>query len=275
MRTHTDPAIGLIGQLLVLGALAASVGLGAAGWLVGVGCGAVTSVLLARALVRHGRDRLGPADWVTLARVTLAAGVAALTADVLLAGSLRADGPLAGSVLASLSARVPASTVPAVVVLTVVALVLDGVDGQVARRTRTVSTLGGTFDGEADAFLILVLSAYVAPSAGAWVLVIGVARYGFLAAGWVLPWMLRTLPHRYWRKVVTAVVGVSLVSAVPDVLPPGLTAAALAVSLALIVESFGRDVVWLWQRRQGDQIPATPSLALEAADLGFGVATDG
>ncbi|HEY3437739.1 MAG TPA: CDP-alcohol phosphatidyltransferase family protein, partial [Actinotalea sp.] len=156
-----------------------------------------------------------------------------------------------------------------------VALVLDGVDGQVARRTRTVSTLGGIFDGEADAFLILVLSAYVAPSVGAWVLVIGVARYAFLAAGWVLPWMLRTLPPRYWRKVVTAVVGVSLVSAVPDVLPPGLTAAALAVSLALIVESFGRDVVWLWQRRQGDQIPTTPSPALEAADLGFGVATDG
>ena len=35
---------------------------------------------------------------------------------------------------------------------------------------------------EVDAFLILVLSVYVAQSLGAWVLAIGLARYVFVAA---------------------------------------------------------------------------------------------
>jgi len=133
--------------------------------------------------------------------------------------------------------------------LTVVALVLDAVDGWVARRTETESTLGGLFDGEVDAFLILVLSVYVARSAGAWVLAIGLARYAFLVAGWLLPWMGGTLPPRYWRKVVAATAGVTLTLAVPEVLPLLLTNALLAVSLGLLAESFGRDVGWLWRRR--------------------------
>jgi phosphatidylglycerophosphate synthase len=135
------------------------------------------------------------------------------------------------------------------VALTVVALVLDAVDGWVARHTETESTLGGLFDGEVDAFLMVVLSVYVARSTGAWVLAIGAARYAFLVAGWLLPWMRSTLPPRYWRKVVATTAGVALTFAVPDVLPRFLTNALLAVSLGLLAESFGRDVGWLWRRR--------------------------
>ena len=76
------------------------------------------------------------------------------------------------------------------VALAAVALVLDAVDGWVARRTGTVSALGARFDMEVDAFLILVLSGVrrrdVRPW---WVLAIGAARYAFVAAGWLLPWM--------------------------------------------------------------------------------------
>ena len=135
------------------------------------------------------------------------------------------------------------------VTLTVVALVLDAVDGWVARRTGTASPLGAHFDGEVDAFLILVLSVYVARSAGAWVLAIGAARYAFLAAGWLLPWMREPLPPRYWRKVVAATQGIVLAIAAADVLPLALTQAALVVALALLAESFGRDVWWLWSHR--------------------------
>ena len=130
--------------------------------------------------------------------------------------------------------------------LAAVALVLDAVDGWVARRTRTTATLGARFDGEVDAFLILVLSVYVARSAGAWVLAIGAARYAFLVAGWLLPWMRAPLPPRYWRKVVAATQGIVLTVAAADVLPPALTRAALVGALALLAESFGRDVWWLW-----------------------------
>ncbi len=228
---HAGPAAGLLAQVALLGALAGTVGLSSVGWAVGIACGVVTNSLLARGLDRYGADRLGPADWVTLARVTLAGGVAALTAD---------------------SFGQPAA-VTTVVALAVVALVLDALDGWVARRTHTESALGARFDGEADAFLMLVLSVYVAPSLGVWVLAIGAARYAFLAAGWLLPWMRAALPPRYWRKVAAATQGVALTIAAADVLPWALTNAVLAVSLALLVESFGRDVVWLWHHRRAER----------------------
>jgi phosphatidylglycerophosphate synthase len=189
---------------------------------------------LARGLSHYRSDRLSPADWVTLARATLAVGVAVLVAH-------------------SFEQAVPATLL---VSLAVIALGLDAVDGWVARRTRTTARLGAHFDAEVDAFLILVLSVYVARPAGAWVLAIGAARYAFLAAGWVLPWMRKPLPPRYWRKVVAATQGVVLTIAAADVLPPALTQAILVAALALLAESFGRDVWWLWRTRHATHAPA-------------------
>src|SRR3954469_15295574 len=231
---QAGPATGLIAQVLLLAAFA-----GRTGWVVGVACGVVTNAALGRGLARYRINRLGPADWVTLARATLAVGVAALTAD-------------------SFDEPVP---VALLVMLAAVALVLDAVDGWVARRTRTAAALGARFDAEVDAFLILVLSVYVARSAGVWVLTIGAARYAFLAAGWVLPWMREPLPPRYWRKVVAATQGIVLTVAAAHVLPPAVTSAALVAALVLLAESFGRDVLWLRSHR-----PATESRAAADAD---------
>jgi phosphatidylglycerophosphate synthase len=221
------PVTGVIAQVTMGAALAATVGLTEAGWVVGVTCGVIMNAALARGVLRYRPQRLGPADWVTLARATLAVGVAALVADSF-------DEPAHVAMLVTLSA---------------VALVLDAVDGWVARRSKTASKLGARFDGEVDAFLILVLSVYVASSLGAWVLAIGAARYAFFAAGWLLPWMREQLPPRYWRKVVAAIQGVVLTIAAADVLPHALTQAALVGALALLGESFGRDVWWLWAHR--------------------------
>jgi phosphatidylglycerophosphate synthase len=229
LRTvQAGPVTGLLGQVLLLAALAGSVGLNGAGWVLGVTAAVIASAALARGLSRHRHGRLGPADWVTLTRGSLAVGVAALVADSF-------DQPAPVAVL---------------VTLTVVALALDAVDGWIVRRSGTATTLGAHFDAEVDAFLILVLSVYVARSAGAWVLAIGAARYAFLAAGWLLPWMREQLPPRYWRKVVAATQGMTLALAAADVLPPALTRVALVAALALLAESFGRDALWLWSHRQ-------------------------
>jgi phosphatidylglycerophosphate synthase len=229
------PVTGVIAQVLMGAALAGTVGLSGAGWVVGVTCGVIMNAALARGILRYRPDRLGPADWVTLARATLAVGVAALVADSF-------DEP---------------AQVTMVVTLSAVALALDAVDGWVARRSKTASKLGARFDGEVDAFLILVLSVYLARSSGAWVLAIGAARYAFLAAGWLLPWMREPLPPRYWRKVVAATQGVVLTVAAAEVLPLALTQAALVGALALLGESFGRDVWWLWNHRHTSQSHAT------------------
>ncbi len=231
------PAAGLAAQIVLLVVVAETAGLGRAGWVAGAASGLLADSALARALLRDLSQRLGPAGWVTLARATLAVGVAALTAD----------------------SFTGAAHVAPLVALAAAALALDYVDGQVARRTGTESPLGARMDGEVDAFLILVLSVYVAPSAGAWVLAIGAARYAFLAAGWLFPWMRTPLPRRDWRKVVAATQGIALTVAAAGVLPLALTRAGLAVALALLAESFGRDVWWLWRRRRAwipEEVPA-------------------
>lgn len=224
-------AVGSAVLVALLAALGTSVGLSEAGWVVGLTCGFVLNAAIARC----GHAELGPADLVTGTRAILACGVAALVAD-------------------SFFQR---SAVPTLVALTVVALVLDAVDGWVARRTRTVSMFGARFDGEVDAFLILVLSVYVAHAVAEWVLAIGAARYAFAVAGWGLPWLRGQLPPRYWRKVVAATQGVVLTFAAASVAPRSLTYAALAVALALLTESFGRDVLWLWRHRVAERAQLT------------------
>jgi phosphatidylglycerophosphate synthase len=226
------PATGLALQVSLIAAIAGAaalsgVGLNVSGWVVGIACGAITNVALAHGLARHRVNRMSPADWVTLARATLAVGVAALVAASF-------GQPVQVTILLSLAT---------------VALVLDAVDGWVARHTSTEGTLGAWFDGEVDAFLILVLSVYVARAAGSWVLAIGAARYVFLAAGWPLGWMRATLPPRPWRRVVCALQGIVLVVVAAGVLPAVLGRVALAGALALLGESFGRDVWWLWGHR--------------------------
>ena len=225
LGAQRGPLAGVCGMLSLLAVLARTVGLGDAGWLVGLATGLTLNVALARALRRDPSARLGPAGWVTLIRATLAVGVAALTA-------------------AAFERSVAVATL---VTLASISLALDFVDGWVARRTATESALGAKLDGEVDAFLILALSVEVAPSAGAWVLAIGLMRYAFLAAGWVLPWMRAPLPRRDWRKTVTASQGVALVIAAAGVAPSGLIRVLLAVALVMLVESFGRDVWWLWR----------------------------
>jgi phosphatidylglycerophosphate synthase len=224
---RVGPATGLIAQVLLLAVLAGTGGLGAVGWIAGSACAFTMATALALALARDPGGRLGPASWVTLARATLAVGVAALAAD-----SFTHDTPVA-----------------LLVTLAAVALVLDFVDGWVARRTGTATALGARFDGEVDAFLILALSVYVAPACGAWVLAIGVARYLFLAGEWLLPWMRATLPPRRWRKVVAALQGIVLTVAAAEVLPLGLTQAILLAALVLLAASMGECVWWLWRRR--------------------------
>jgi phosphatidylglycerophosphate synthase len=225
------PVLGMIAQVALLALLNAAVGLDPAAWATGVAYGLVTNVTLARALERSGSTALMHANRVTLTRATLVGGVAALTAG-------------------SFGHPVPVATL---VWLTVPALLLDGVDGWVARRTGTVSALGARFDMEVDAFLILVLCVYLVRDLGGWVLVIGAMRYAFVAAGWLLPWMRASLPPRFWRKVVAAVQGIMLAVAAADLLPRWAAQAVVGAALALLVESFGHDIWWLWRHRH----PAT------------------
>ncbi|MGW5501119.1 CDP-alcohol phosphatidyltransferase family protein [Streptomyces rochei] len=221
-----ETAVGAAAQLLLLTLLATAVGMGTAGWLTGLAFALASWAVLSRALHRSRLPSFGPANRVTLGRTVLVGGVTALVAD-------------------SFSEAPPVSLL---VGLTAVALLLDGVDGKVARRTGTCSPLGARFDMEVDAFLILVLSVYVATDLGPWVLLIGGMRYVFVAAARVWPWLTAPLPPSTARKTVAALQGVLLLVAGAHLLPRPANAGVVVLALGLLVWSFGRDVVWLWRR---------------------------
>lgn len=216
----------------------------ASGWFAVVAYLAVSNALLVRGLQRRRAERFGPANMVTSVRSALV-------------------GVITGLVVASLTDPIP---VALLVGLVVPALALDAVDGWVARRSGSASELGARFDMEVDAFLLLVLSVYVAPAVGYWALAIGALRYAFVVAGWVLPWMRAALPSRYWRKVVTAYAGVALAAAAGG-LPPGADGLLVGLALALLLESFARDTVWLVRRRLTPR-PVRATAAARAESVG-------
>ena len=232
--------LGMPATATLLGVVSATAGLGVAGWIAGLATGAAATALIATARARSDQPAMLPADWVTLTRALLIAGVAGLVAD---------------------SFGRPES-ITALVTLSIVALALDAVDGQVARRTGTANPVGGRLDGEVDAFLILVLSIAVSQVYGSWVLVIGAARYALLLAGWLIPWLAAPLPPRYWRKVVAAVQGIVLTVAISGQLSRLAGMIAVAAALLLLAESFGRDVIWLYRTGAGPRTRLALRLAI-------------
>ncbi|MDT6984002.1 CDP-alcohol phosphatidyltransferase family protein [Streptomyces lusitanus] len=218
-----ETALGAGVQILLLALIGTAIGMGPAGWVTGLAFAIATWAVLSRALHRAGSRTFGPANRVTLGRATLVGGVTALVAD-----SFQDSPP-----------------VSLFVGLTAVALILDGVDGKVARRTGTSTPLGARFDMEVDAFLILVLSVYVSMAMGPWVLLIGAMRYVFVAAARVWPWLTAPLPPSTARKTVAALQGVLLLVAASALLPHVVNVGVVALALGLLVWSFGRDVLWL------------------------------
>ena len=198
--------------------------------------GAVVAYLGVAAVVYRawpGRKSFGWANRVTLVRAALVAlFIGALGLPEIDAGR--------GILLASLA---------------LVAIALDGVDGWIARLSNSVSEFGARFDMEIDALLILALSVAVvmAGQGGAWVLAIGLMRYAFLAVGAIAPWWQSELPPSVWRKVVCVGQGVILAAVLLPWLQPPVTQGLLALALAVLVHSFGRDALWLIRNREPDR----------------------
>lgn len=174
------------------------------------------------------RTRCGPADRVTLLRLSLTA-------------------VCTGGVLLTLAGVTPERSW-AFWVLAGTAALLDAVDGRVARRTGTASDAGARFDVEADAVLLLVMSLAASLVVGPWAVLIGTLRYLFVAAGWLWPRLRAPLPPRPSRRVVAAIQAVALVVALLPVTPVVVAAVGVGIALVLLSWSFGLD---LWRLSRG------------------------
>src|SRR5438477_5141597 len=176
-----------------------------------------------------GPMRFGAANQITLVRALLVAGLASFAAQ-------------------------PATPTAAwrAVVIAILAALLDGLDGWVARRTGTVSAFGTRFDMETDAALILVLAilAWQYGKAGPWVLLSGLLRYIFVAAGWLWPWMAGPLASTLRAKIICVVQIVALIVATAPAIAPPASAVVAAVGLLALCYSFLVDTRRLWLRTQ-------------------------
>jgi phosphatidylglycerophosphate synthase len=172
----------------------------------------------------HPFPQFGAANLVTTIRAVIVALVAALIGE-------HASGPV-GSAAA------------------VAAVLATCLDGWLARRSGLASAFGARFDMETDALLILALSvlAWRFGQAGSWIVLAGLLRYLFIAAGWLAPRMRAALVPSWRRQAicVAQIVGLSLVVS-PFVRPPASTAVA-AFLLALLLYSFAVDTIGLWRR---------------------------
>jgi phosphatidylglycerophosphate synthase len=188
-------------------------------------------LVLGTLVARHSRARtFSVADVVTLVRGLGVCFIAGLALQAL-AGGLTRQGLLTMIIMGTLC------------------LVLDGVDGWVARARREASAFGARFDVETDAAMLVVLSIAVAALgiAGWWVLAIAGLRYGYVAMSLLVPALRTPLPYRYSGKVIAVAQAVALLAALTFRLTYGehwVSTAFLLAALASLCWSFGRSVMW-------------------------------
>lgn len=169
---------------------------------------------------------LGLANRVTLCRATLIM-------------------PLA--VLALSSAPPDSRTAWWTIGISALAMVLDGIDGWISRRTACTTMFGARFDMELDAFLILILSVFVwrSGNTGGWVILIGALRYIFVASTQIWPVLNRNLPPSQRRKTVCAIQGLALLVCLGPIVSSTTATTVAATALILLIYSFCVDTWWL------------------------------
>ncbi|MGO1975058.1 MAG: CDP-alcohol phosphatidyltransferase family protein [Propionibacteriaceae bacterium] len=218
---------GLVGSLAAAAVVSLS-GLADPTSFLGVLLYLIGAVLVA---VHWRRGPLGAANLVTLGRLVGTSVVAGL----LLGHLVRGPSPVA---------------VIALAVVATACLLLDGVDGRLARSRGTTSDFGARFDVETDAALLLLLSIAVPlfGPVGWWVILAGLLRYLYVGAALLVPALRTPFPPRMSRKVISMAQNVALLAAlalpVLITLPGWVVPAVLALCLTALCWSFGRDIAW-------------------------------
>ncbi len=175
--------------------------------------------------------RLGAANAITLGRLAL---VAAL-------GALPRAGPVAS-------------------LLVLGALVLDGLDGWVARRLGQASPFGATFDMETDALLVAVAAVKLAVSGrlGVWILVPGGLRYAYVIVLYLAPGAREEPPRTRFGRYVCGILVAGLAASLWPLEPVHRPLAVIVT--VLTVHSFARSLLWSFgkARRPARGLDARP-----------------
>jgi len=127
--------------------------------------------------------------------------------------------------------------------------VLDGLDGWLARMTRSVSSFGAHFDMETDALLVAVLveASWQRTLLGTWVLVPGALRYIYILFSAAVTSGAPEMPRSLFGRVAFSAVVLGL--ALVFLLPQSWGRSAAWVGACLLGVSFTRSFVWAWAHR--------------------------
>lgn len=129
----------------------------------------------------------------------------------------------------------------------IIVLLLDGLDGWLARQTGQTSAFGAKFDMEVDTLfaIVLALLSWQSDKVGWWVLLLGLPRPLFIVAAWFEPRLKAPLPDSMLRKTICVVQITVLILLLAPVINPLTSQVMAASALILLLGSFWRDTKWL------------------------------
>jgi phosphatidylglycerophosphate synthase len=243
-----------VSQLVLIGGafLAIAVLLGSVlplswrGLVAALGCYGIVTALVVASLPRHAPHRsFGLANSVTLTRASLTALLWGILAELLFGNALVLDAQMRWLL----------------VLVATAALLTDGIDGWIARRSGTASDFGAHFDMEVDALFLLVLSILVraAGEIGDWVIASGVLRYAFVISGYFWPHLTMPLLPLWRRKAICVLQFEVLIVALAPLVPTVAAQMLCLGGLALLCYSFAADLIWLASKSQSQSLEQSGS----------------
>jgi phosphatidylglycerophosphate synthase len=129
----------------------------------------------------------------------------------------------------------------ALVALTIGILLLDGLDGWLARRRAEASVFGAHFDMETDALFVLMvtLRLWLVTGYGPWVLLAGLLRYGYVLSLWLLPGTGREAPRSLLGRSAFLILILGLIGGLS--LPGAYGLCCVALGTLTVSLSFARS----------------------------------
>jgi phosphatidylglycerophosphate synthase len=135
-----------------------------------------------------------------------------------------------------------------IAVVALALILLDGVDGYLARKWESSSRWGAYFDMETDAFFVCLISSihYLRGDLGLWILPIGYMRYLSVVG---LRWMGRGAGREEsrWAQIIAGVLFASLIT--PFVFDNEIYLPCVVVASSLVIISFTAS--WIRSFRDG------------------------
>ncbi len=226
--------LALIGCILVLAILSA-LSMAVLGWrgaVTALAGYALMTLFIMLGLVRHAHpSRFGLANTITLTRAGLTALLFGFAGEWFF-GGLPAFSPGLRWALAGVASLI---------------LVLDGLDGRVARRNGMASPFGARFDMEADT--LFMLAVYVLAVAGsavdAWIMACGSVRYAFVVTGLFITRLNAPFRPTLRGKAIYVAQAAAPIIALMPICPSFLACLLCAAAFLLVLYSFAVDSLWL------------------------------